>query len=114
MQMGLLRAGDVYDVNHPKPERKKHKVTPIVGEHGRFTVESESAKKRGRDEAYIVDIFQEEETTAHGKVIGTCACKGFSVRGTCSHLTDAKEEYLRLTAAARAEDLGLENLDDKG
>lgn len=81
----------------PKPPREPHKCVPIHGERGRFTVASRSAAKDGKDEAYIVDVLEEEDT-AIGRVTGTCGCKGWSVRKTCSHLEDAKAEFARLEA----------------
>lgn len=90
-----------------KKPREPHKCVPIHGERGRFTVASASAAKAGNEEAYIVDIFEKEMTTAHGEVVGTCGCKGYSVRGTCSHLTDARAEHARLETAA----LGFPKLD---
>jgi hypothetical protein len=110
--MGLLRAADVYDVDKKKPERQKHKVTPIVGEFGRYAVDSHSMAKRGREGTYIVDVLEKEETNA-GTITGTCPCKGWSVRKTCSHLEDAREVHESIVAAQAAEDFGLENLDEK-
>lgn len=95
----------------PKPKREPHKCVPIVGEFGRFTVDSRSAAKAGHEEAYIVDVLEKEQTVAHGEVTGTCGCKGFSVRGTCSHLVDAKAEHERIIAA---EKLGFKDLDREG
>jgi hypothetical protein len=108
--MALVRAADKYLVEQPKPARKKHKVTPIVGEFGRYMVDSHSMAKRGKEGAYIVDVLEREETNA-GVIIGTCACKGWSVRKTCSHLEDAREEHARILGAQAAEGIGFENLD---
>lgn len=94
----------------PKPERIPHKVTPIHGEWGRYSVPSASAAKDGQDEAYIVDVLEAEETNA-GTIVGTCGCKGWSVRKTCSHLDDAKAEHARLEAAKVAE-LGFVKIED--
>lgn len=90
----------------PKPERIPHKCVPIHGEFGRFTVDSRSAAKKGDEEAYIVDVLAVEETNV-GPVTGTCPCKGWSVRKTCSHVVDATAEHARLLAAG----LGFEKLD---
>lgn len=79
-----------------KPERIPHKCVPIAGEFGRYTVASASAAKAGKEEAYIVDVLAEEQTETHGLVTGTCGCKGWSVRKTCSHVVDAKEEHRKL------------------
>lgn len=102
--MGLVRQSSP----KPKPPREPHKCVPIKGERGRFTVNSASAAKQGLEEAYIVDIFEKEMTAAHGEVVGTCGCKGYSVRGTCSHLDDARIEFARLEAAV----LGFSKLED--
>lgn len=83
----------------PKPPRERHECIPIHGEHGRFTVKSASAAKKGHDEAYIVDVLAVEETNA-GAVTGTCPCKGWSVRKTCSHLVDARAKHDELMAEA--------------
>lgn len=90
-----------------KKPREPHKCVPVKGEFGRFMVNSRSAEKAGHEEAYIVDVLEENETVAHGKIIGTCPCKGYQVRGTCSHLTDARAEHERLRAAG----LGFPKLD---
>lgn len=79
----------------PKPPREPHECVPIVGEFGRYYVKSRSAAKKGDDEAYTVDVLAEEHTDSHGLVTGTCPCKGWSVRKTCSHLDDAKIEHER-------------------
>lgn len=79
-----------------KPEREPHRCIPIKGEFGRYTVDSRSAAKAGHEEAYIVDVLAQEHTVTHGLVTGTCPCKGWSVRKTCSHLVDARAEHLRL------------------
>jgi hypothetical protein len=89
-----------------KPERIPHKCVPIHGEFGRYTVDSASAAKKGKEEAYIVDVLIEEETNA-GTIVGTCPCKGWSVRKTCTHLVDAKAEHERL----QIEKLGFDKLD---
>jgi len=78
-----------------KPEREKHKCVPIHGEFGRYMVDSRSAAKKGREEAYVVDVLATEETNA-GTITGTCSCKGWQVRKVCSHVLDAKEEHIRL------------------
>ncbi len=96
--MSLVREPD-------KPKREKHKCVPIHGEFGRYTVDSRSAAKKGREEAYIVDVLAVEETNV-GTIIGTCPCKGWQVRKTCSHLDDAKEEHARIVAAKLAEEMG--------
>ena len=88
-----------------KPDRVKHKVVPIHGEFGRYMVNSASAAKKGREEAYIVDVLEVEETNV-GPITGTCACKGWQVRKTCSHLDDAKEEHERIVAKQQAEEMG--------
>lgn len=80
-------------------KRERHECIPIHGEHGRYTVKSASAAKKGHDEAYIVDIFEREPTNA-GEVLGTCGCKGWSVRKTCSHLVDARAKHDELSAEA--------------
>lgn len=85
----------------PKKPREPHVCTPIIGEFGRYTVPS-----RSEEGDYIVDVLAEEETSV-GKIIGTCPCKGWSVRKTCSHLDDAKIEH----AKREAEKLGFEKLD---
>lgn len=89
-----------------KKPREPHECIPIIGERGRFLVKSASAKKEGKDEGYVVDVLEVEDTNV-GPVTGTCPCKGWSVRKTCSHLDDAKAEFARLEAAA----LGFEKLD---
>lgn len=63
----------------------RHLIEPVPGEPGRFYAESSSAP----GEHYLVDINEVEETNA-GPVTGTCQCKGWSVRKTCSHLDDAR------------------------
>ena len=103
--MALIRKSDT---EPPKPARKKHTVTPIVGEFGRYTVNSHSMAARGQEGAYIVDVLEEEET-ATGKVIGTCACKGWQVRKTCSHLEDARETH-KDVVAKQAEEMGFKDL----
>jgi hypothetical protein len=110
--MALLRGKD-YMLDPPKPERQKHKVTPIVGEFGRYAVDSHSMAKKGREGTYIVDVLEKEDTNA-GTIVGTCACKGWSVRKTCSHLEDAREVHNQVVAAQAAEALGLQNLDELG
>lgn len=79
---------------HPSPKKPRppHNCEPIPGEPGRFYVKSRSAAKAGEDESYIVDVLAEEETNV-GIVKGTCACKGWQVRKTCSHVDDATAEY---------------------
>lgn len=84
--MGLLREQTT------KKERPKHTVTPIHGEFGRYTVNSFSAAKKGQDENYVVDVLAQEETNV-GLITGTCPCKGWQVRKTCSHLEDAREAH---------------------
>lgn len=83
----------------PKPPREPHECIPIIGERGRFMVKSASAAKRGEDEGYIVDIFEVEQTNI-GPVTGTCPCKGWSVRKTCSHLDDSRDKFAAMEAAA--------------
>lgn len=78
--------------NQKSRPREPHEVVPVPGEPGRFYVKSRSAAKKGDDEQYIVDVLEREETN-EGVVIGTCGCKGWSVRKTCSHLIDAKASY---------------------
>jgi hypothetical protein len=93
----------------PQPQKKPrepHKCIPVRGEFGRYTVASASAAKEGKEEVYIVDVLQEEETNV-GVIVGTCPCKGWSIRKTCSHLEDAKKEHARL----EAEKLGFDKLD---
>jgi hypothetical protein len=90
----------------PKIEREPHRVVPIHGEFGRYTVNSRSAAKKGHEEAYIVDVLAVEETNV-GPVTGTCPCKGWSVRKTCSHLIDAMQFHEQLAV----EKLGFEKLD---
>lgn len=94
-----------------KPKREPHKCIPIKGEFGRYTVNSRSAAKAGHEEAYIVDVLAVEEIESHGKVTGTCPCKGWQVRKTCSHLTDAIAEHEKYVATEAAGKLGFENLD---
>lgn len=101
--MALVRQGD-------KPEREKHAIIPVHGEVGRYMVNSRSAAKKGRDEVYLVDVLDEHVTVAHGKIIGTCGCKGFQVRGTCSHLVDAKEYHEKVAVIDQATELGFDNL----
>lgn len=93
----------------PKPEREPHKCVPIKGEFGRYTVNSRSAAKAGHEEAYIVDVLAVEDTDK-GPVTGTCPCKGWSVRKTCSHLVDATAEHARLEQE-KVTALGFEKLD---
>jgi hypothetical protein len=106
--MALQRLKDCL-VETPKAPRKKHKVTPIVGEFGRYMVDSHSLAKRGKEGGYIVDVLAVEGTNV-GPVTGTCPCKGWSVRKTCSHLEDAQEEHQRIVAPQQAEEMGLDNL----
>lgn len=108
--MGLVRQSQ--PSSKPKPERERHKCTPIKGEFGRYTVPSRSAAKDGHDEAYIVDVLATEETESHGKVVGTCPCKGWQVRKTCSHLDDARLEHEEHVAKAAADALGFKNLNE--
>jgi hypothetical protein len=68
--------------------------------------------KWGLDEAYIVDIFAEEDTSI-GRVTGTCPCKGWRIRKDCSHLKDAREEHAKRETAVAAIRLGFEDLDKK-
>lgn len=98
--MGLVRQPP------QKPKREPHKCIPIKGEFGRYTVNSRSAAKAGHEEAYIVDVLAVEETESHGKVVGTCPCKGWSVRKTCTHLDDAKIEHEKYVAGVAADALG--------
>jgi hypothetical protein len=107
--MALVR-GNEYMLGPDKEPRKKHKVTPIAGEFGRYFVDSHSLAKRGKEGAYIVDVLAVEETN-FGNVTGTCACKGWSVRKTCSHLEDALEEHRKLVAE-KADDVGFSDLDN--
>lgn len=81
----------------------RHDCVPVPGEPGRFYVKSRSAAKEGKDEEYIVDVLAVEETDK-GKVTGTCPCKGWQVRKTCSHVVDATAEHerLKLEREARA------------
>lgn len=85
----------------PKPDRIPHKCVPVHGEFGRYTVNSASAAKKGLEEDYIVDVLEEEEVADGSTVIGTCPCKGWSVRKTCTHLDDAKAEHRRLFAGGQ-------------
>ena len=94
-----------------KKPREKHAVTPIHGEFGRYSINSSSAAKKGLDEAYVVDVLAEEET-AQGKVVGTCGCKGWQVRKTCSHLTDAKEFHEKIATVTQAAKLGFDHVPD--
>lgn len=89
-----------------KKPREPHHCVPIKGEFGRFTVNSASAAKQGLEEAYIVDVLAVEETSI-GKVTGTCGCRGWEIRKTCSHVVDATAEHARL----EAEKLGFTKLD---
>lgn len=73
-------------------------------------MDSFSAAKDGHDEAYIVDVLQEEHTDSHGLVTGTCPCKGWSVRKDCSHLKDAREYHTQLVAQ-KADAMGFEKKD---
>jgi hypothetical protein len=101
--MGLIRDKPA------EKAREKHAVTPIHGEFGRYSVNSATAAKKGLDEAYVVDVLAIEET-AQGKVTGTCGCKGWQVRKTCSHLTDAREYHERVATVAQAATLGFDHL----
>lgn len=94
----------------PKKPREPHKCIPIPGERGRFRVASRSAAKAGEEEEYIVDVLATEETVTHGLVTGTCPCKGWGVRKTCTHLDDCKAEFVRLESESRAERLGFPKL----
>ena len=79
-----------------QPEKPpEHECVPVPGEFGRYYVKSRSAAAEGKDEKYIVDVLIEEHTNA-GIVTGTCQCKGWQVRKTCSHLKDAHREHARL------------------
>lgn len=62
-----------------------HVVRAVAGEPGRYWVDSHSFP----GEWYIVDVLEVEPTNA-GHIRGTCGCKGWQVRKTCSHLTDAR------------------------
>jgi hypothetical protein len=107
--MGLLRAGDVYDVDKPKPERKKHKVTPIVGEFGRYAVDSHSMAKRGREGTYIVDVLEKEETNAGDDHRDVRRAKAGQSGKTCSSSRGrARSSRKALSRRIAAEDLGLE------
>jgi hypothetical protein len=108
--MGLVRQPN-QPSSKPKPERERHKCTPIKGEFGRYTVPSRSAAKEGHEEAYIVDVLAKEETETHGTVVGTCPCKGWQVRKTCSHLDDARLEHEQVVARQASEALGFKDLD---
>jgi hypothetical protein len=88
----------------PKKPREPHVCTPIIGEFGRYTVPS-----RSEEGDYIVDVLAEEQTETHGLVVGTCPCKGWSVRKTCTHLDDCKIEHAKREAAR----LGFEDLNKK-
>lgn len=92
------------NLNNPKPPRQPYKVVAILGEFGRYFVPSASAP----DEGYNVDVLEEEHTKSHGLVKGTCPCKGWSVRKTCTHLDDAKAEHERRQLFER------KSLDDLG
>ena len=75
-----------------KPPPPRHNCVPVPFEEGRYYVESRSTP----GETYIVDVLAEEETADFRIIKGTCPCKGWQIRKVCSHLTDAKEEHLRL------------------
>lgn len=65
-----------------------HVVRAVVGEPGRYWVDSHSFP----GEWYIVDVLEVEPTNA-GHIRGTCGCKGWSVRKSCSHLDDARDYH---------------------
>lgn len=67
--------------------RRFHLVEPVPGEHGRFFVDSFSEKQ---ERAYVCEPAAVEETNI-GKVIGTCACVGWSIHKRCSHIDDARD-----------------------
>jgi hypothetical protein len=92
-----------------KPPREKHHVTPIAGEFGRYFVNSKSAAKKGKDEGYVVDVLATEET-AGGRVTGTCPCRGWQIRKTCSHLDDSREYHEAIGVHEKATELGFETL----
>jgi hypothetical protein len=98
-------------VREEKKPREKHAVTPIHGEFGRYSVNSSSAAKKGLDEAYVVDVLAVEETN-QGKITGTCGCKGWQVRKTCSHLTDAREFHETSATVTQAAKLGFDHIPD--
>ena len=60
--------------------RERHKCLQVPHEFGRYQVESASAP----GEHYITDVIS-----------GECPCKGFEIRGHCSHLDDSKDEHER-------------------
>jgi hypothetical protein len=99
--MGLIR--------EPAKQREKHAITPVHGEFGRYSVPSASARKKGLDEAYVVDVLAEEET-AQGKVTGTCGCKRWQIFKICSHLIDAREYHETVASVTQAASLGFEHL----
>lgn len=105
--MALKRDPDYPMLEPPNPPRRKHKVTPIIGEYGRYMVDSHSMLKRGKEGAYIVDLFEKEQTDQGAIVTGTCACKGWQIRKTCSHLIDAQEVHQTVYAKEQSEDIGL-------
>lgn len=88
------------------PKKFQHKAIPIVGEFGRYTVDSRSAMKLGREEAYIVDVLEVEDTNV-GRVAGTCPCKGWRIRKDCTHLQAARIEHQKAVASQ----LGFDDLD---
>jgi hypothetical protein len=100
--LGILRELDVDRVAKVRPNSPWMGVT-------RYSVNSATAAKKGLDEAYVVDVLAIEET-AQGKVTGTCGCKGWQVRKTCSHLTDAREYHERVATVAQAATLGFDHL----
>lgn len=106
--MGLVRL----PLSKSKPERERHKCVPIKGEFGRYYVPSRSAAKAGSEEGYIVDVLAKEQTDSHGEVVGTCPCKGWQVRKTCTHLDDARLEHEQHVAGQRADALGFKNLNE--
>jgi hypothetical protein len=93
-----------------KPPREPHECVPIKGEFGRYYVPSRSAAKAGHEEGYVVDVLAKEQTDTHGEVVGTCPCKGWSVRKTCTHLDDAKIKHEKVVAKQRADELGFKDL----
>jgi hypothetical protein len=93
-----------------KPQREPHHVTPVAGEFGRYVVNSRSAAKKGKDEVYIVDVLAEDVTAGGEKVVGTCPCRGYQIRKTCSHLDDCRAYHAAIGVHEKATELGFENL----
>jgi hypothetical protein len=109
--MPLVRQNQNQPSSKPKPEREPHECVPIKGEFGRYYVKSRSAAKAGLDEAYTVDVLAKEQTDSHGEVVGTCPCKGWQVRKTCTHLDDARIKHETVVAKQAAEAIGFKNLE---